>query len=154
MNEISVRRAGIDDLDALTRLFDAYRQFYEQPSDMDGARRFLGERIARMDSTIFLAEDSGDRLGFCQLFPSFTSTGMARTYILNDLFVSPDGRGRGVGKALLHAAVKFGFDEGAVRLTLSTAHENKVAQSLYAACGWKRDEDFIVFHRRKGDMEA
>jgi GNAT superfamily N-acetyltransferase len=141
----NIRRAGAGDLDALASLFDAYRQFYRQPSDLEGARAFLAERIACDESVIFLAEDEGGPLGFTQLYPSFTSGRMARIYILNDLFVTPQARGKGVAMALLRQAAEFGRGEGAVRLDLSTAIDNAAAQALYEREGWKRDEDFYVY---------
>ncbi len=133
-----IRRAGADDLDALTSLFDAYRQFYRQPPDLEGARAFLADRIARSESVIFLAEDECGPFGFTQLYPSFTSSGMARIYILNDLFVRPEVRGRGAATALLRHAAEFGRGEGAVRLDLSTAINNAPAQALYAKLGYAR----------------
>ena len=140
-----VRRAGSDDLDSLAALFDAYRQFYLQPSDPGGARAFLAERIEREQSIIFLAEAETGALGFTQLYPSFTSTGMARIFILNDLFVIPEARGKGVGSALLRRAAEFARGEGAVRLLLSTAVDNFAAQGVYEREGWERDDAFLTY---------
>lgn len=145
MTGLTVRRAGADNLDALAVLFDAYRQFYRQPADLVGARAFLAERIARGESTIFLAELDEQPAGFTQLYPSFTSAGMARIFILNDLFVAPEARGQGVATALLHRAAEFGRAEGAVRLVLSTATDNFTAQALYEREGWLRDDAFLTY---------
>ncbi len=133
------------DLDALAGLFDGYRQFYRQPADLAGARGFLAERIARGQSVVFLAEDESGALGFTQLYPSFTSAGMAPIFILNDLFVAPEARGKGVGGALLRHAAEFARGEGAARLVLSTAVDNLTAQSLYEGEGWERDEAFFTY---------
>jgi ribosomal protein S18 acetylase RimI-like enzyme len=86
-------------------------------------------------------------VGFCQLYPSFSSVNLRRTLVLNDLFVDTEYRGRGVARTLLSAAESLGRRLGALRLTLSTAHSNAPAQALYTSAGWKRDEDFAVFHR-------
>ena len=142
---ISTRRATIDDLDALVPLFDAYRQFYKQPSDPDLARGFLRERFEHAQSIIFIAEEAGSALGFTQLYPSFSSTRAARIFVLNDLFVAPAGRKRGVGAALLAAAADYGRGAGAVELGLSTARTNLTAQSLYEAHGWQRDDVFLSY---------
>lgn len=146
MSACAVRQAGIADLDALAGLFDLYRQFYAQASDVEGARAFLGDRITREQSAIFLAEDDGRAVGFCQLYPSFTSAGMALTYILNDLFVVPVARGAGVGRKLLDHAASWAREEGAARLTLSTAHDNLAARALYETCGWTQDVVFRTYH--------
>ena len=143
---ITVRQATIGDLAALVPLFDAYRQFYEQPSDPDLARRFLFDRFEHGESVIFIARDEDGRaVGFTQLYPSFSSTRAARLFILNDLFVTPDGRGRGVGGLLLAAAADYGRATGAVELALSTARTNLTAQALYKAKGWKRDETYLTY---------
>jgi len=142
---LSLRRADEKDLEVLAPLFDAYRQFYRQPAYLAGARAFLADRIARGESVIFVAGDETGALGFTQLYPSFTSAGMARIFILNDLFVAPDARGKGVGGALLRHAAEFARGEGAVRLVLSTAVDNRAAQSLYEGEGWERDEAFLTY---------
>ena len=68
------------DLDALVPLFDGYRQFYGQPSDMTLARAFLSERMEQGESVILMAfDDDGSALGFTQLFPSFSSLSAARS---------------------------------------------------------------------------
>jgi GNAT superfamily N-acetyltransferase len=145
--DVTVDQAAINDLADLAPLFDGYRQFYGRPSDLDLAQRFLSERLRNQDSTIFIARDAQRwALGFTQLFPSFTSTGCARIYILNDLFVTPEQRGKQVGVALLRAAEAFGRSQGAVRLSLSTAHDNQRAQAVYAALGWKRDSAFFTYN--------
>ncbi len=143
---MNTRRATPDDLDELVPLFDGYRQFYGQPSDLALARSFLSERLAHDQSVIYLAFDDEQRaLGFTQLFPSFSSVSAARLFILNDLFVHPNARGRGVGAALLRVAADFGRAAKAVELELSTATTNKTAQALYEREGWRRDQDFHVY---------
>ncbi|WP_426261220.1 GNAT family N-acetyltransferase [Sphingomonas sp. DC1100-1] len=140
-----VRQATINDLDALVPLFDAYRQFYKQASDPDGARAFLEDRFEHQQSIVFVACDVDQAVGFTQLFPSFSSTRMARTFILNDLFVSPAARRTGAGRALLNAACEYGRAVGASRLSLSTAVANVVAQSVYEKAGWTRDTEFQAY---------
>ncbi len=144
---IFVRRASLADVDLVAPLFDAYRQFYEQTPDLALAREFLRERLQGEQSVIFLAlRSDGSAAGFTQLYPSFSSASAQRIFILNDLFVDPSARRRGVGQRLLDAAAEFGRSEGAIRLTLSTAHANTAAQALYEAHGWRRDEVFRSYH--------
>jgi ribosomal protein S18 acetylase RimI-like enzyme len=147
MSNIVVRQASLEDLDALTGLFDEYRQFYGRESDLMAARTFLRARFNHGESTLFIAHDLANPVGFAQLYPSFSSVSMVRTFILNDLYVRPKIRRKGVARSLLAAAENFGNALGAVRLTLSTAITNEQAQALYLAAGWKRDEQFHVFHR-------
>jgi ribosomal protein S18 acetylase RimI-like enzyme len=139
----SVRKATARDLGQLAPLFDAYRQFYGQPSDLLLANEFLGERLSRGESLVLLAEGpDGNAVGFVQLYPTFTSVRTARVYILNDLFVSESARNRGVATLLLKAAADVSRAAGAVELRLSTAVTNVSAQRLYEAMGWRREDEF------------
>ncbi len=142
---VEVRQVTVADLELLVPLFDAYRCFYQQPSDPESARGFLLERFQHNQSVIFLAFDGGTAAGFTQLYPSFSSTAMARIFILNDLFVTPEARGRGAGGALLDAAAEYGRRVGAVRLELSTELTNQTAQAVYERMGWKRDTVYCVY---------
>lgn len=143
---MQTRLAIESDLSSLSGLFDAYRQFYGQAPDADGARSFVQERLAHGDSTLLVAVDAGDLVGFTQLYPSFSSVSMRRLYILNDLFVTPRSRGQGIGSSLLRAAARYGEEQGAVRLTLATAVTNRAAQRLYESLGWGRDEAFLHYN--------
>lgn len=143
---MQIRQGTIADLDDLVLLFDRYRTFYRQQPDEDLARSFLLDRLRYLQSIIFIAFFEGQAIGFVQLFPSFSSGRAARTFILNDLYVAPEARGKGVGKALLAAAADYGKAVGAVRLTLSTAHDNSAAQSLYEGTGWIRETTFISYN--------
>ena len=143
---LTVRRATLADLEALAPLFDCYRQFYRQAPDLAGARTFLRERLERGESVALLAEHGAEAVGFTQLYPSFSSVSMERIFVLNDLYVTEQARRQRVGQRLLEAAVRHARDAGAVRLTLSTAVDNSVAQALYESAGWKRDDKFYVYN--------
>ena len=143
--EVEVRQATKADLDLVVPLFDAYRQFYRHPGDVERARRFLLERFEHEQSVIFLAFDGAAAVGFTQLYPSFSSGAMARIFVLNDLFVAPEARRCGAGSALLQAAAQYGRRIGALRLVLSTEVTDTSAQSLYERTGWKRDTVFCVY---------
>jgi len=143
---LSVRQAVLADLYAVAHLFDGYRQFYGQASDVAAAQHFLLQRFEHGQSVILLAEHQGEVVGFTQLYPSFSSVSMARVFVLNDLFVLATARRLGVGKALLRAAADHARTLGAVRLSLSTAVDNLNAQALYEAMGWARDQKFFSYH--------
>ena len=141
-----VRRAAVADLPLVAPLFDAYRVFYKQPSDLAGAHAFLAERLRLNESVILLAELDGIGVaGFTQLYPAFTSVGIRRLWLLNDMYVAPEARRRGVSTALLEAARQHGLDTGAARLVLTTELDNLAAQATYEAHGWKRDERYYTY---------
>ncbi|MBD2096645.1 GNAT family N-acetyltransferase [Trichocoleus sp. FACHB-591] len=140
--------ARLEHLEEVSRLFDKYRVFYQQPSDMEAAKKFLQERLQKNDSTIFLASDRGNMLGFTQLYPSFSSVSMKRVWILNDLFVEEAYRGKGVAQLLMNAAEEFARETGAVRIVLATQISNIAARSLYVSRGYIKDEDFYHYALR------
>ncbi len=141
---VEVVRAGEAELGALVPLFDAYRDFYGKPSDPEGGRAFLAERMAANESVIFLAILDGRPAGFTQLYPLFSSTRMARLWLLNDLFVAADLRGRGVGEALLERARQHALETGGCELMLETANDNP-ARRLYERCGYTRISGYSFF---------
>ncbi|TPG21446.1 GNAT family N-acetyltransferase [Variovorax guangxiensis] len=145
MATVTVRQATILDLQALVPLFDGYRQFYGRPSHTAGAYAFLLKRFRHAESAIFLAHEGSEPVGFTQLYPSFSSISMVRIFILNDLFVREDARGKGVSKMLISAATDFARVMGAANMTLSTALTNTHAQAVYESLRWRRDEQFCHY---------
>ena len=148
-NTFTITKASLEDLDLIAPLFDAYRVFYKQPSDLAGARRFLAARLEREQSTIFLAVSKNDEtavgLGFTQLYPSFSSISMRPLWVLNDLFVAPQARHLGIGRALMDRARQFAVETNAKGLTLSTATDNIPAQTLYESLGYLRNIEFYNY---------
>ena len=142
---IAIHQATVHDVDRLSSLFDGYRQFYGQASDVAGARAFLLDRFSHSESVIFVASRDSAAIGFAQLYPSFSSISMARIYVLSDLFVANASRKLGAARLLLDAAAQFGRSIGARQLTLETARTNLQAQALYESSGWQRDNDFYVY---------
>ena len=146
---IHTRTATLADLETVATIFDAYRQFYEQPADLALATMFIHDRLQENQSVILLAfSESQKTLGFCQLYPTFCSVEASPIYSLYDLFVIPEARRSGTGKALLQAAEKHAAKNGMVRLDLTTAKTNVSAQSLYESHRWIKDEVFYAYSKR------
>ena len=138
--------ATLDQIEDLVPLFDAYRVFYKQPSDLEAARTFLSERLYLGESMIFLAYHEGRPVGFTQLYPLFSSTSMKRIWLLNDLYVVPDLRGQRIGEQLIQRAADVMRSFGAVRLKLSTQTTNLSGQKLYERVGFVRDTEFYAYN--------
>lgn len=133
---------------ALARLFDAYRVFYQRSSDPAAALDFVSRQISSQATRFFVAEIApGSLAGFVHLLPSISTLAMRPIWILEDLFVAPEFRRRGIAEGLMLHAEAFARETGAERMTLSTAHDNHTAQALYRKAGWVRDEHFWYFHR-------
>ena len=133
--------ATIDNLEKLLPLFEGYRKFYQQAPNNEVASKFLSNRFNKKDSVIFIYYDDNEVThGFTQLYPSFSSVSMQHTFILNDLFVHPNYRGKRIGKALMNHAKKFALKENRKGLTPETSIYNP-AQRLYESLDWKKDTD-------------
>ena len=143
--QIEILQATPADVGALAPLFDAYRQFYRKPPNVEAARRFLFARLSKGESVLFFAQHERDAVGFVHLYPAFSSTNLSSQWILNDLYVVPDARKHGVAHALMDSAHKFGESTQADGLALETATDNHTAQRLYERLGWKRDEQFYRY---------
>lgn len=145
---LTVHKATEEHVPQIAPLFNAYRMFYQQRSNLKGAASFLTQRLANNESVVFLAWIDGEAVGFTQLYPIFSSVGMQRTWLLNDLFVAEAARNKGVATALLDAAKQHGLLTGSRWLMLQTATLNIAAQKLYERNGWKKDEDYYVYNFR------
>ena len=145
MAETKIIQGGLQHLGELARLFDLYRQFYRQAPDVEGAEAFLRERLTRGDSVVFVTFLEGAPAGFTQLYPSLSSVLMQPVWILNDLFVTPDARRRGVAEGLMEHAAAFAKEAGAARLSLRTEVMNEQAQALYEKLGWRQNTAFLTY---------
>ena len=144
----TIRLASLDDLPQLAALFNAYRVFYEQPSDITVAKQFIAERLNNKDSAILVALNSEQKIiGFCQIYPSFCSVIAAKIGVLYDLFIEPSVRKSGAGKALMLVAHEYAVEHGFARLDLTTAKTNLPAQTLYESLGWVRDAVFYSYSK-------
>ena len=131
------RKAQLADVQQLSELFDQYRIFYHKDSDIPAAEKFLTERIKNRDSEIFVAENEGKLVGFVQLYPLFSSTRMKRYWLLNDLYVNENYRGKGFSKQLIEASKEMAKSTDAAGILLETGKSNDIGNKLYPSCGFE-----------------
>lgn len=142
---MNILKVTLNELDQVSQLFNQYRMFYGQASNFEGAKEFIKERIENNESVIFLAVENNSPAGFVQLYPIFTSVGMNRKWLLNDLFVAEDYRRHGVGKALMNKAKDLAVETRAAGILLETTKDNVKAQALYESLGYEK-EDAVYFY--------
>ncbi|MGH8438937.1 MAG: GNAT family N-acetyltransferase [Pseudomonas sp.] len=138
-------KATLEHLDLLAPLFVKYREFYGQLPYPDSSRSFLEKRLERGESIIYLAladDDDNKLMGFCQLYPSFSSLSLKRVWILNDIYVAEDSRRMLVADHLMREAKKMAKETNAVRLRVSTSNDNEVAMKTYESIGFREDNEF------------
>ena len=149
---LNIIKADISNLTEIAKLFDAYRQFYDQKPDFNLATNYIKDRLNNDESIIYLAfNENGKAVGFTQLYPSFCSVAASNIWVLYDLYVSPDARRQGVAQKLLTQARRLGADTKSAWLKLETGITNNAGQTLYEKMGWVRDNDFHTYFL---DLEA
>jgi GNAT superfamily N-acetyltransferase len=123
-----------EEFETLLPLIAAYQRFYEVDDvDTDRNRVFFRRFIAPSDDGRLLAARDGDGviLGYACLYWHFSSLQATETVLMNDLFVAPEARGRGIGRALIEASAAVARERGAAWLEWATAPDNHTAQRLY-----------------------
>lgn len=149
----NTRKAIIEDLSQLAKLFDQYRIFYHKDSEIPGAEQFLKQRIENKDSEIFVAENGDELVGFVQLYPLFSSTRMKRYWLLNDLYVNKNSRGKGFSKELIEEAKEMAKSTDAAGILLETGKSNDIGNQLYPSCGFKIYDEVNFYEWTNNDSE-
>ena len=132
--DVVVRPIEPADRDVWARLFAAYREFYEldeEPEVVDLVWGWIQDEQHEVNALVALRD--GEVVGFAhhRLYarPSEGGKGL----FLDDLFTAPQGRGRGVGRALINRLAEMARDHGAAKVRWVTATDNVTAQRLYDA---------------------
>lgn len=147
MSNITIRQIDLTEVHLVVGLFNQYRIFYNQFSDIGMAKAFLDERLQHNESIIFVATDSNTQqaIGFTQLYPKYSSVGLTKNWILNDLYVDENYRKQGIGEKLIKAAMGFSKTQGSTFVQLETAVDNYTAQHLYESIGFVKQENDSEF---------
>jgi GNAT superfamily N-acetyltransferase len=123
-----------EEFETLLPLIAAYQRFYEVDDiDNDRNRSFFRRFVApSQDGELLAARDeSGLILAYACLYWHFSSLAAVETVLMNDLFVAPEARGQGIGRALIEASRDVARRRGAAWLEWATAPDNHTAQLLY-----------------------
>ena len=137
---MQIREAKLSDLENLSDLFNSYRMFYGKKSDLNVAEEFLRSRIENKDSKIFVCDLNNELSGFVQLYPIFSSTRVSKYWLLNDLFVDIEKRGKGYSKLLIDRSKELVIESKACGMMLETEKSNDIGNMLYPSTGFKKNE--------------
>ncbi|UPZ35715.1 GNAT family N-acetyltransferase [Sphingobacterium sp. PCS056] len=144
--EFLIKQATLADLNESATLFNLYRIFYRQESDLEKGKDFLRERFINNESTIFLVLVDNQAVGFVQLYKLFHYTKLAKQWLLSDLYVHPDYRGQGFSIALIDRSKLWCEETNACGLMLETEKTNDIGNSLYHRCGFEYDGLHNYYH--------
>lgn len=148
MNKLEIKRIDLNEANLVVGLFNQYRIFYGKFSDLGMAKAFIDARLENNESVIFVASADDKPIGFTQLYPKYSSVGLIKNWILNDLFVDPEYRKQGIGEMLIKTVMDFAKTQGSTFVQLETAVDNFTAQSLYEQIGFVKqgpDEEFLLY---------
>ncbi|WP_339894313.1 GNAT family N-acetyltransferase [uncultured Algibacter sp.] len=141
---MTIIQATTEHLDDLIPLFDGYRVFYRQPSNIKDVRAFLKERLTKQDSVIYIAYLDAIAVGFTQLYFLFSSVSMKPVFLLNDLYIHSNYRNKNIGTALINKAKALCKEKGYKGIIIQTENNNP-AQHLYQREGFVLDADLSFF---------
>ena len=137
---MKVREAKLSDLKNLSVLFNSYRMFYGKKFDLKVAEEFLRSSIEKKDSKIFVCGFNNELSGFVQLYPLFSSTRVSKYWLLNDLYVDVNKRGKGFSKLLIERSKELVIESKACGMMLETEKSNDIGNKLYPSTGFKKNE--------------
>jgi GNAT superfamily N-acetyltransferase len=132
------------EFEELLPLIAAYQRFYEvEEIDEERNRVFFRRFLAPSENGLLLgARREGQLVGYACLYWHFSSLEAAESVLMNDLYVSEEARGDGVGRALIEATAEVARERGVPFVEWSTAPDNHTAQRLYDSTGAARSEWF------------
>jgi GNAT superfamily N-acetyltransferase len=137
--EPPVRRATADDASAIGRLLHDFNREFEEPTPPAEA---LADRLTQLmaggETTVLLTGDGPDGVAVLRFRPAIWS--LALECYLAELYVLPARRGRGLGRALMLAAIEVARDAGADRMELGTSEDDVAARALYESLGFSNRE--------------
>ena len=141
---MDITQATIKHLDDLSPLFNGYRIFYKQESDIEAVKLFLKERLTKQDSVIYVAYIDNIAVGFTQLYFLLSSVSMKPMFLLNDLYIDQKYRGKSIGTSLINKAKILCKEKGYKGIIIQTEQTNP-AQHLYQRVGFVKDTDLTFF---------
>ena len=142
---IVITRATKEHYKDVGALFDLYRQFYKYRTNLKASTKYIKDRINQNESFIFICFYKKEPAGFVQLYETFDSLNINKKLILYDLYVDKNYRKNGIGRKLMDKAKKLAKYKKIQNIELSTAKNNKKAQSLYESLDYKRDKEYYNY---------
>jgi ribosomal protein S18 acetylase RimI-like enzyme len=137
--DVAVRRGELTDADAIARLLHDFNTEY---GDFTPGPRALTDRIRLLldagEITVLLGGEPPAGLALLRFRPSLWKESL--DCYLEELYVVPERRGRGLGRALMEAAIELARDRGAVDMHLGTSDDDVAARALYESLGFTNRE--------------
>lgn len=157
MSKITLRRAERLDADSVLGLILALAEFEKlPPPDVEAQARLREHGFGDSPKfEVLLAEYAGapGPVGYALLFPTYSTFLAQPTLYLEDLFVLPDYRKRGIGQALLKHCVRLAFERGCGRMEWTCLDWNTNAQAVYERMGARQMNEWYLYRLTREAME-
>jgi GNAT superfamily N-acetyltransferase len=147
-----IRAATPEDVPALLRFVHELATYERAPDAVEADEAMLHAALFGADAHVFalVAEDEGEAVGFALWFWTFSTWLGRRGVYLEDLYVRPEHRGNGHGRALLAALARRCTDAGGGRVEWAVLDWNTPAIDFYRSLGAEAMDEWTV-HRLHGD---
>ncbi len=144
---LTIRPATVADVGTILEFIRELAAFERLEHEVVASESGLREALfgARPDAEVILAEMDSTPVGFALFFHNFSTFLGRRGLYLEDLFVQPEYRGRGIGRALLSRLAAIAVERGCGRFEWSVLRWNESAIILYEALGAKPQDDWTVY---------
>jgi ribosomal protein S18 acetylase RimI-like enzyme len=138
-SEIQVRRATAGDAAEIARLLHEFNLEFTEPSPgVEAVTANVRRLLEAGEITVLLAGEGPDGLSLFRFRSALWSEGL-ETY-LQELYVAPALRGRGIGRALLERTIELAREQGADGIDLNTGETDAAARGLYESMGFTNRE--------------
>src|SRR3984893_8885067 len=145
--DFQIRPAQVEDVPVILQLIRHLSAYERAPDEVTATEEHLVEVLfgERPAAEVLLAFEGQTPVGFAVYFYNF-STWLGRSGLyLEDLFVKPENRGKGYGRALLIELAKIARDRGCGRMEWAVLDWNEQAIKFYRALGAKPMDEWTVF---------
>jgi len=155
-SDLQIRRAAVDDVPLIMQLIRELAEYERAPNDVVATEPQLREVLfgEKPSAEVLLAFASDQPVGFAVYFFNF-STWLGRPGLyLEDLFVKPEVRGKGYGRALLTRLAQIAQERGCGRMEWAVLTWNEPAIQFYRKLGAKPMDDWTVFRLTSDGIAA
>ena len=144
---MTIRPATAADVPAIADLIRGLARYEKLEQDVAMTEELLAKNLFGLHhyAETLLAEESGEPIGFALFFHNFSTFLALPGIYLEDLFVVPDHRGNGVGRALLKELARIAVERGCGRLEWSVLDWNRDAIGFYERLGAKPNSEWTVY---------
>jgi GNAT superfamily N-acetyltransferase len=141
---MQIRSATVDDADTLLTLVRGLAEYERAPDQVVATRADFERGLARQEMEALIAEEDGTAIGFALFFPTWSTWRGKPGIHLEDLFVVPEARARGIGKALLVRVAEIARERGCARLEWQVLDWNEPARAFYRSLGARELGEWIA----------